>query len=265
MADVMNVYFNHPEVPIGLERSGIENPKVWIDYQSVPSYKDGDGVPLFLTGVSDYSTLLDGWQLYRALLASQADGSVSICSIGFLSSLAQLLESGANSFSPLSGVELVRKKVKHIYVMGGMFNTDEGPDYNFGQGFAFSSAFFHLWPADVPMTFSPGEVGDAIIYTPEQVAGDITWTDIHPIKQVYLTCVRDEGQRMWDPLPIINAVEGDALFTYSTWETVTYHPDKAITSFAASPDGCHRYQLPGSPSWNADMLEIIRSAVLSCR
>lgn len=265
LADVMNVYFDYADVPIGLERSGIENPKVWIDYQSLPAYIDGDGVPLFLTSVTDYSTLPDGWRLYRSLLAAQPDGSVSICSIGFLSSLSQLLESGADRISPLSGVELVRKKVKHLYIMGGMFNTDEGPDYNFGQGPAFSSAFFRLWPADVPMTFSPGEVGDAINYAPEQLAADITWTDIHPIKQVYLTCVRDEAQRMWDPLTVINAVEGDALFTYSVWGTVSFHPDKAITSFTENPAGRHRYQLPGSAEWNADMLGKIRNAVLSCR
>ncbi len=48
--------------------------------------------------ISDYSTLTDGWTLYRALLASQPD-----------------------ELSSLSGVELVRKKVKSLYIMAGVF------------------------------------------------------------------------------------------------------------------------------------------------
>ncbi len=51
-----------------------------------------------------------------------------------MSSLAQLLTSEGDSFSPLSGIELVRQKVKHIYLMGGVFGNAVEPDYNFGQG-----------------------------------------------------------------------------------------------------------------------------------
>ena len=82
----------------------------------------------------------------------------------------------------LPGIELVRKKVKHIYLMGGVFGKAVEPDYNFKQGTEFATNFFILWPDDVPMTFSPGEVGDPVEYVPEQVISDISWTDIHPIK-----------------------------------------------------------------------------------
>ena len=34
-ADVMNTYFGHPDVPVGLVQDGIKNPKVWIDYAHV--------------------------------------------------------------------------------------------------------------------------------------------------------------------------------------------------------------------------------------
>lgn len=89
LADVMNTYFGYPDLPIGLERHGIPQPS-------------------FKTSVSDYSALPDGWQLYRRLLSEYPDHSVSIYSTGFVSSLAQLLTSEGDSFSPLSGVELVR-------------------------------------------------------------------------------------------------------------------------------------------------------------
>ena len=37
-ADVMNTYFNNGNLPIGLVRNGIKNPKVWIDYKALPAY-----------------------------------------------------------------------------------------------------------------------------------------------------------------------------------------------------------------------------------
>ena len=131
ITDVMNTHFGHPEVPIGLVRNGIPSPRVWIDYRALPSYIGSDGTPMFRRSVSDYSALPDGWQLYRLLLAAQPDHSVSICSIGFVTSLSQLLASTADEYSPLDGVELVRKKVKCLYIMGGVFGESVEPDFNF--------------------------------------------------------------------------------------------------------------------------------------
>lgn len=259
VADVMNTYFGHANTPIGLVKEGIPNPAVWIDYGALPTYTKADGQPMFLRSVSDYSALPDGWQLYRRLLAAQPDHSVSICSIGFVTSLAQLLQSEADEYSPLSGAELVRRKVKCIYLMGGVFGNSEEPDFNFAQGIDFAKNFFRLWPQEVDMVFSPMEVGQDIEYTPEQVISDVSWTDIHPIKQVYMTCNCNTGQKMWDPMAVIHAVEGDGLFSLSGRGTVIL-TDKAETIFTPSATGNCRYQLPGSAEWAAQMLEKIRHA-----
>ena len=257
-ADVMNTYFNNGNLPIGLVRNGIENPSVWINYKALPTYENGDGSQMFARTLSDYSTLPDGWELYRRLLASQPDHSVSIVSLGFVTCLAQLLESEPDQYSPLTGVELVRQKVKCLYLMGGVFGSAVEPDYNFGQGIEFAKTFFHLWPTDVDIIFSPGEVGDAIEYVPEQVIADISWTDVHPIKQVYMTCNCNTGQKMWDLMAIINAVEGDGLFQLSERGTVAI-TDNAETIFTPSAAGNCRYQLPGDADWNNAMLEKIRN------
>lgn len=94
-------------------------------------------------------------------------------STGFVTTLANLLNSKADDYSNLSGVELVKAKVKTLYVMGGTFGKSVEPDYNFTQAIDFSLDFFKLWPAEVPRIFSPGEVGDGIEYVPEQVVEDI--------------------------------------------------------------------------------------------
>ena len=258
VADVMNTYFNHADTPIGLVRKGIPSPRVWIDYSSLPSLADERGEKLFRRSVKDCSALPDGWELYRRLLASAPDKSVIICSIGFVTSLAQLLESGPDGYSPLSGVELVRRKVRRIQLMGGVFGDSMEPDFNFSQGLPFAQTFFRLWPQDVDIVFTPMEVGDPVEYTPEQVLADISWTNVHPIKQVYLTCDCNTGQKMWDPLAVINAVEGDPLFTLSPRGTVTLS-DKAVTTFTASPDGNCRYQIAGDAAWAERMLGKIRA------
>ena len=257
-ADVMGTYFGYGDTPLGLVRDGIKNPKGWIDYKAVPTHADSNGNPMFQRSVSDYSSLPDGWQLYRQLLAAQPDHSVSIVSTGFVTCLAQLLQSTPDSYSSLDGVELVRQKVKCIYVMGGVFGESEEPDYNFSQGIEFAKTFFRLWPQDVDMVFSPQEVGEDVEYAPEQVIADIDWTDRHPIKQVYMNYNCNTGQRMWDPMAAINAVEGDSLFSLSPRGTVTFN-DHAMTTFTTKTNGNCRYQLPGDDNWSAKMLERIRN------
>lgn len=260
-ADVMNTYWGRGDLPIGVERDGIKHSKVFTDYLSLHLVTDEQGHPLFRRSVGDYSALPDGWRLYRQLLAAQPDGSVSICSVGFVTTLNHLLKSGPDEFSPLSGVELVRRKVKSLYIMGGAFGDSKEPEYNFGQGMDFALDFFRLWPDDVSIQFSSNDVGDGISYLQQQVLDDLAWTDDrHPVKYIYSHYYHDDGgQRMWDVMPVIQAVEGDHLFAFSPWGTVTLTPNME-TLFVPSATGHHRYQLPGDAAWNAAMLERIRTA-----
>ena len=257
VADVMNTYYGYGSLPIGLERNGVDDPHVFIDYRGLYKHTTAQGDLMFSRTISDYSTLPDGWKLYRQLLASQPDHSVSICSTGFLSCVAQLLSSQPDEFSPLSGIELVRRKVKCLYLMAGVFTTSEEPDYNFLQAPEYADIFFELWPNDVDIVFSPMEVGNEIDYTPETVISDISWTDVHPIKQVYMTYNCHTGQKMWDPLAVIHAVEGDALFTLSERGIVSL-TEHFGTEFTPSPTGNCRYQKPASEAWFKTMLDKMR-------
>ena len=258
VTDVMNTYFGYANVPIGLVRQGISNPPVWIEYKALPTYTIGNDQPMFQRSVSDYSTLPEGFKLYRRLLAVQPDHTVSICSVGFVTALADLLTSEGDEISPFSGVELVKQKVKCLYIMGGVFGNSVEPDFNFAQGITFAQTFFRLWPKEVDIVFSPMEVGQEVEYKPEQVISDISWTDVHPIKQVYMTCNCNTEQKMWDPMAVIHAVEGDASFSLSERGTVTLTP-KAETIFTPAATGNCRYQRPGDEKWNAMILEKIRN------
>ena len=123
LADVMNTYFGYGSTPIGVERGGVINPAVFIDYRELYKHTTEKGELMFKRTISNYSQLPNGWELYRRLLAAQPDHSVSICSTGLVSSLVQLLASEPDDISPLSGIELVSQKVKCLYLMAGVFTS----------------------------------------------------------------------------------------------------------------------------------------------
>ena len=129
-ADAMNAWAGRPDLPVGLVRKGADGVQKFIDYAGVADATDGDGHLLFPRAAPPLKGRPDGWPLYRKLLAGAPDGSVTICSIGFLTCLAQLLESPPDDLSPLDGVELVRRKVARAVVMGGAFADAAEPEYN---------------------------------------------------------------------------------------------------------------------------------------
>jgi Inosine-uridine nucleoside N-ribohydrolase len=256
--DVLNNYYGYPDIPIGLEKAGVEAPHVYIPYHNMAYARSTDGEPLFKRSIGDDGEYMDGYKLYRKILAAQPDKSVTIASIGFVTCLARLLESGPDEYSPLSGVELVQRKVKNIYCMGGVFGDSFEHDYNFTAAIDFSLKFFDLWPKDIDIVFSPGEVGDPLYYSAAQIIEDMSWTKAHPIKWIYEFLVEDKFQKMWDPLAVINAVEGDDIFYELSprgWVTLT---PTGETIFQEDPKGNARYQHPGPQGWSDFVLKYIR-------
>ncbi|MBR5019576.1 MAG: nucleoside hydrolase [Bacteroidales bacterium] len=255
--DVMNNYYGYPDIPIGLETHGVEGPRVFIPYHNVAYARTTDAEPMFKRTVGDEGAYLEGYKLYRKLLAEQPDKSVTIASVGFLTCLARLMESGPDEYSPLSGLDLMQQKVKAIYLMGGVFGDSFEHDYNFTAAIRYSLTFFNKLPKDIDIVFSPGEVGDPLYYSAETIISDMDWTDIHPIKWIYQFLNEDKFQKMWDPLAVIQAVEGDELFSLSERGWVSLTPT-GETLFTPDPNGNARYQLPGDARWSKTMLNYIR-------
>ena len=250
--DVFNTYYGHPDIPIGLVKNGITNPVVWNDYSGIAQWKDSAGNCLFRHTIKDYSTLPDGWELYRTQLLSAPYKSVTIVSVGFVTALSQLLESEG-------GQQLVADKVRALYIMGGNFAVSS-PDYNFAQGPEFAQNFIMRWPENTPIYFSPTEVGNDIYYSKQQLLDDLSDIEVNPLKEIYLRNGEDEALRMWDPLTVIHAVEGDEWFLLSEWGNVTIDSE-GNTTFTASPNGNCRYQKPGDASWNSATLNKIRNLI----
>jgi len=66
--------------------------------------------------------LMSGTDAYRKALAAAPDGSVNIASIGVTTNLADLLDTKGDSYSPMSGYDLIKAKVAKIVFMDGGYN-----------------------------------------------------------------------------------------------------------------------------------------------
>lgn len=263
VADLMNCYYGYPTLPLALERNGTDERFAYINYTPIAQATDDEGLPLFARTYSDYSTLPDGYVLYRRLLAGAPDGSVTIILTGIPSSLANLLTSSADRYSSLTGVELVRQKVKRLYFMGSKLKPDD--EHNVSAGYNMmmhpnaAHTLFEMWPDEVDIILSPSAAGDVVEYAPDMVIDDISHTDIHPIKQVYMRFNCNTGQKMWDPLLPLQEIEGDSLFALSPRGRVTMNADNKI-DFTTNPKGNVRYQIAGDEAWVQRILNHIRAS-----
>lgn len=83
--------------------------------------------------------VIDSVQLLRKKLAKAKDESITLVCIGQLDNASDLLDSVGDEYSPLSGVELCKKKIKEIVIMGGMFpQTNEKV---FFEGYEYKSEY----------------------------------------------------------------------------------------------------------------------------
>jgi hypothetical protein len=97
--------------------------------------------------------------VFRRALAGQADGSVVMASIGYCENLSALLDSPADSISPLNGRELVARKVNTLVIMAGGYPSRNGENNLIGNP-AAAQDVSNNWPTKI--VWSGYEVGDAL-------------------------------------------------------------------------------------------------------
>lgn len=179
--DLMNTWYGYPDIPIAYTPEAVDNKDP--DYTApVVALKGRGGEPLFAR-----SRKAGSWEdpvaMYRRLLAAEADGSVTIISVGFSGNLAALLASGPDDVSPLTGRELIRRKVKLFSVMAGSFGVKKRAEYNVVNDIAAARRFFAECPS--PIVLTPFEIGKQVIYPGRSIAEDFGWTEHHPMVEAY--------------------------------------------------------------------------------
>jgi inosine-uridine nucleoside N-ribohydrolase len=190
--DAINHYFNRPEIPIGVQKG--------IPLQESSKYTKEISEE-FEHGLSSYADAEEATDLYRKLLSSQPDSSVIIITIGHLTNLRNLIESKPDGYSNLTGVDLIKKKVKLWSCMGGMY--PEGKEANFYRPDPESTRIsVEKWPVQV--VFAGWEIGNKIKTGGEYLRK--TLSPKSPVWRAYQLYNNFKGRASWDQASVLYAV-----------------------------------------------------------
>jgi len=180
-----------------------------------------------------YIDVLNTWYGYP-------DNYDTIISVGFSTNLARLLDTPADEFSPLSGKELVKKKVKLLSMMAGNFLPGENKEYNVMKDPDAARKVFAQRPA--PIVLSPFKIGMVIHYPASSIQNDFTWTKYHPVAigfETYRTMPYDSPA--WDLTAVLYAIEGDeGYFDISPSGRISVD-ENTYTHFQEDKNGMHLY------------------------
>lgn len=236
--DVVDHFYGRPDVPIGVVHNG-KTPDDGPFVHSVSERKE-NGKFIYPRKLKSGSDAPEAVGLLRRTLAAQPDGSVVIVSIGFMTNLARLLASGPDSASPLSGSELVKRKVRLYSMMAGAFGPNSGPEYNVVVDADAAREVFDHWPT--PLVVSGYEVGLAITYPASSIEKDYGYVKNHPIAEAYRAYVQMPCDRpCWDLTAVMYAVRPDSgYFGLSQPGAITLDSGN-VTRFAEDSAGKRRY------------------------
>lgn len=137
--------------------------------------------------------------LYRRLLAGQPDGRVTICAIGMLTALAQLLQSGPDKYSSLTGLDLVRRKVKQLVTMANAKPPSGSEDFNWRMDLPAAEQVLRKWPS--PLIVS--EYGKMVLGGKRFLEAV---PEAHPVAVAYrsvLSRTGEENRPSWDQLAVL--------------------------------------------------------------
>lgn len=118
--DAINTYHGRPDLPIGVPKGS--GPK---EQGSRFARQISEEFPHDTPALDQ---IPDAVAVYRQVLASEPDESVTIITVGDLTNLRHLLESLGDEHSPLEGRALVEQKVKHWVCMGSRYPADLDPN-----------------------------------------------------------------------------------------------------------------------------------------
>ncbi|GAA5222351.1 nucleoside hydrolase [Membranihabitans marinus] len=216
--DAINHFYSRPDIPIGVEKD-IELRHHSKYTKEISEEFDSD------LGVGQ--KLEDATRLYRRLLTEQKDGAVVVVTVGHLTNLKNLLESKPDDISPLSGLELVERKVKLWSCMGGRF--PEGKEANFYRPDPQSTVVcVENWSG--PVVFAGWEIGNDIITGGEYLKSSLPIH--HPVRRGYQLYNDFQGRQSWDQAALLYAV-----FPTSPYWSIE---DKGLCLVAA--DGSNRWE-----------------------
>lgn len=249
--DIMRCWYGYEEIPIGVNTACITD-KNAVDYcTKTCQMKDASGQPLFAR--SKQPNYEEAVSMYRRLLAQQDDHSVVIITVGFSTTISQLLESQPDAYSSLSGRELVAQKVKYFSIMAGEFIQEDFAEFNVINDIKAAKNFFETSP--VPMIYTPWTIGDQVHYPGQSIAEDFNWNTPHPMVEAYKHYLEMPYDRpTWDVIAAYYACNPEAASVTISQPGNIHVTEKGVTEFTPDANGKSRY-LTSTPEQQKMILE----------
>ena len=229
--DVLNTYFKRPDVPIGVPRGDALTLK---DFQ----HWSDTLVARYPHRIKSNAQALDAVELYRKILAQQPDNSVVIITVGFLTNIADLMKSSGDRNSPLSGQELVDKKVNKLVSMAGKFPS--GKEFNVEQDAKASIHVFKHFKK--PIVLSGFEIG-ARVKTGLPLVANRKIKD-SPVQDVFRISIPldeqdKEGRMSWDQTAVLIAIRGHEPYYTLSCGTMVVEEDGSNSWNDQGKNHCH--------------------------
>jgi len=200
---VLNTYFNRASIPIGITKTKLPDKSCSQQWAEAIISK-------YPHGLKSNAGAIDAVELYRKILSSQPDKSVTIVSVGFFTNLAGLLYSHPDAWSKLNGTDLVKKKMKQLVSMAASLGKDgkSGYEFNVMTDAAASKKVLADWPT--PVTISGFEIGQKIL-TGMRLINNANIKN-SPVKDAFkIALAKDNnnvGRKSWDETAVLVAVRG---------------------------------------------------------
>ncbi len=229
--NVINTYFGRPELPVGAPKTP------GVDLGSSQHWADSI-VANYPHSIKSTNDVPDAVNIYRKVLSLEADKSVTIVTVGFLTNLNNLLKSKPDKISPLSGEELVAKKVKRLVSMAGQF--PEGKEFNVHMDSTASKYVYENWPGEI--IFTGFEIGSQIHTGLRLIQSGIKKS---PVKDVFrisipLSPEDKDGRMSWDETAVLIGVYGTDGFFDKVRGKIIVNADGS-NSWENIPDGIQFY------------------------
>lgn len=209
IVEAINIHYGRPDIPIG----AYFGTEVGDPVDKMTAEKLARDTAAFKNSIIYNTDTEDQTRLNRKLLVNNEDQSITYVTIGHTKGLYDLLISEPDDISPLSGYELVEKKIEKWIAMGGVGANNEDqkfvPDWNLFQNGAatYSSYLIENFPR--PVYFSDGGsnvmTGKSLKYTPP---GNIVRTVYRDWLWNMSKKTLDDQRPSWDLIAVYFAVEG---------------------------------------------------------
>jgi inosine-uridine nucleoside N-ribohydrolase len=249
----INKYFGRPKVPIGF----LKNQREIIHRERYKYTKQISEE--FPHRLKSHEKAEDAVLLYRKLLSKSPDSSVVIVTIGHLSSLQNLLKSGADKISSLSGKELVEKKVAKWLCMGGLFPA--GKEANFFNPDPLSTVYcLQHW--NKPVTFAGWEIGKNVITGGQYLKDKIPVKS--PVYRAYQLYNNFDGRSSWDQIALFLLLDESKKYFDTVKDGYCEVKDDGSNKWMTDKDSPYHEYLVFKPNANQkELAKVIDDMVLN--